>query len=166
VSDWSGPPKLADYSGRGRLSSWLRVAANNEALMLLRRRREEPRPSRELRAKAISSRVDPEGAIFRERHREQFQAALDEALAALTPRERNLLRAYFVDEMTIDQLSARFRVHRSSAARWVQKAQERVLDETRRLLADRLNQSAEEFASLARLVKSQLHLSLGEHARR
>jgi RNA polymerase sigma-70 factor (ECF subfamily) len=166
VGDGSNPPKLADYSGRGRLSSWLRVAANNEALMLLRRRREEPRPSRELRAKAIASRVDPEGALFRERHRKQFQAALDEALAALTPRDRNLLRAYFVDEMTIDQLSARFRVHRSSAARWVQKAQERVLDETRRLLGERLQLSPSEFASLARLVRSDLHLSLGLKARR
>jgi RNA polymerase sigma-70 factor (ECF subfamily) len=166
VGDGSSPPKLADYSGRGRLAAWLRVAANNEALMLLRRRREEPRPSRELRAGAIASRVDPEGALFRQRHRQQFQAALDEALAALTPRERNLLRAYFVDEMTIDQLSARFRVHRSSAARWVQKAQERVLDETRRLLGERLQLSPSEFASLARLVKSELHLSFGSHARR
>jgi RNA polymerase sigma-70 factor (ECF subfamily) len=166
VGDGGGPPKLADYSGRARLSRWLRVAATNEALMLLRRRREEPRPSRELRAKAIASRVDPEGALFRERHREQFQAALDEALATLTPRDRNLLRAYFVDEMTIDQLAARFRVHRSSAARWVQKAQARVLDETRRLVGERLQLSSAEFASLANLVKSQLHLSFGSDPRR
>jgi RNA polymerase sigma-70 factor (ECF subfamily) len=161
VGDGNSPPKLADYSGRGRLASWLRVTANNEALMLLRRRREEPRPSRELRAKAIASRVDPESALFRERHREQFQSALDEALASLEPRDRNLLRAYFVDEMTIDQLSARFRVHRSSAARWVQKAQQRVLDETQRILSERLRLSPSEFASLARLVKSELHLSFG-----
>jgi RNA polymerase sigma-70 factor (ECF subfamily) len=163
VGDGKGP-KIAEYSGRGPLSGWLRVAATNEALML-KRKREVPHPSRELQARIIGSRIDPEGAILRERHRDQFQAALDESLRALAPKERNLLRAYFIDEMTVAQLGVRFNVHTATAARWVQSARQTLLDETRRRLGEKVRLTKSEFNSLARLLKSELEISFSRPSR-
>jgi len=61
--------------------------------------------------------------------------------------------------MTIDQLAVRFRVHRATAARRVHAASQRLLDETRRLVSERVALTASEFNSLAAMMKSELSLS-------
>jgi RNA polymerase sigma-70 factor (ECF subfamily) len=155
------PPRLAQYSGRGPLHGWVRVVALNAALMAQRSKKENVHHSRDLsdRADLLGGKLDPEAELVRQRHRAQFQAALDGALATLTARERNLLRAYFVDDMSIDKLGVRFRVHRATAARWLQGAREKLLAETRRRVGELVALTPSEFDSLAALLKSQLTLS-------
>jgi RNA polymerase sigma-70 factor (ECF subfamily) len=51
-------------------------------------------------------------------------------------------------------------VHRSTVLRWIEAARERILGETRRLLAARLRLSSSELDSLVRLVESQLDTSI------
>jgi RNA polymerase sigma-70 factor (ECF subfamily) len=157
------PPRLTQYSGRGPLHGWVRVVALNTALMAQRRKKENVHHSRDLSEKAelIGGKLDPEADLVRQRHRAQFQAALDEALATLTARERNLLRAYFVDDMSIDKLGVRFRVHRATAARWLQAAREKLLAETRRRVGELVALTPSEFDSLAAMLKSELTLSFG-----
>jgi RNA polymerase sigma-70 factor (ECF subfamily) len=153
------PPRIVQYSGRGPLSGWLRAVALNAALMAQRGRREVLQSSVNISDRAAAGPLDPELQMVRDRHRPQFQAALDAALQALTVRERTLLRAYFVDDMTIDDLGELFRVHRATAARWLQAAHVRLLDETRRRVMERVPLTASEFDSLAALLKSELSLT-------
>jgi RNA polymerase sigma-70 factor (ECF subfamily) len=155
------PARLAQFSGRGPLHGWVRAVALNMALMAQRPKRENVQASRDLaeRTNLLADKLDPEADLARRRHRPQFQQALDGALATLTARERNLLRAYFVDDMSIDQLGVRFRVHRATAARWLQAAREKLLVETRRRVGELVAMTPSEFDSLVALLKSQLTLS-------
>ena len=82
------------------------------------------------------------------------------AVAALSARDRNLLRLDFIDGLNIDQIGAIHRVHRSIVARWIAQARESILLETQRLLRERLGLDNAEFNSLLALVKSELNLSI------
>jgi RNA polymerase sigma-70 factor (ECF subfamily) len=155
------PPKICDYSGLGPLQNWLRVAALRAALDLRRGGPEQVHASQDLAGKpALATGLDPETDLIRARYQGEFQTALEEALTVLPARDRNLLRMHFVDGLSIDKLAPAFRVHRATCARWIQSARERLLDETRRRLVERLRLSAAEFDSLAGAVASGLHLSL------
>jgi RNA polymerase sigma-70 factor (ECF subfamily) len=159
----SGEARLAQYSGRGPLHGWVRTVALNAALMAARPKREAVHDSRDLADRGdklgVAGGLDVE--LAKKRHVPQFQQALDGALATLTPRERNLLRAYYVDEMSIDRLGVRFRVHRATAARWLQAARDKLLGETRRKLGELVEVTPSEFDSLATAIKSQLSISFG-----
>lgn len=154
--------KIGEYSGEGTLGSWLRVVALREALSLLRRRGELPLPEREQRGDdaLLGQDGDPELRLMKERYREDFQQAFQDALRALSAEQRNLLRLHFVDGMNIDQFGAMFQVHRATAARWLQAAREAIFDETRRLLGERLRLRPQELDSVIRLVRSQLDVSI------
>ena len=103
---------------------------------------------------------DPEISLLRERYREQVHAALREAIAQLPERQRNVLRQYYIDGLTIDQLAALYRVDRATTARWVVASRSAVLAGVRTELTAALGASTEEIDSILRLVRSQLELSL------
>ena len=98
--------------------------------------------------------------ILRERCREELRAALVAAVAGLESRERTLLRLSLRDRLTVDQLGALFRVHRSTAARWLQALQAKLSAATRARLAERLKLEAAEVESLIRAIGSRLDISL------
>lgn len=152
--------KIGDYSGAGPLASWLAVVAMRAALDLRRPRVETVSPDEDLAAKVLSGHADVEGELLRERFRAEFQRALDGAMAALAPRDRNLLRLYFVEGHTIDKLALRFRVHRATAARWLQTTREGILDDIRRRLGADAGLAPSEVESLLGLMRSAVHLSL------
>jgi len=158
-----GAPRLAQYSGRGPLHGWVRTVALNAALMAARPKRENVHASRDVaeRGDLLGGPGGLETRLVKQRHLPQFQQALDGALAMLAPRERNLLRAYYVDEMSIDRLGVRFRVHRATAARWLSAAREKLLGETRKKLGELVDVTPSEFDSLATAIKSQLSISFG-----
>src|SRR5260370_1220010 len=81
------------------------------------------------------------------------------ALAALAERERNVLRQYYIDGLTIDQLAALYQVNRATTARWVAGARLSVVAKTREHLVDELGIAAGEADSIIRLVRSQLDVS-------
>jgi RNA polymerase sigma-70 factor (ECF subfamily) len=139
------------------------VAAVREALMLVRsaRRRaaHETEDDGELLAQAAADE-DPEVALLRERCREELRAALVAAIAGLDSRERTLLRLSLRDHLTIDQLGALFRVHRSTAARWLKALQAKLHASTRAQLAATLKLEGAELESLIRAVGSRIDMSL------
>jgi RNA polymerase sigma-70 factor (ECF subfamily) len=152
-------PRIADYSGRGTLASWLRVAAVRAASNL--RRSEGARDRVEAKAPAPSPvPIDPELALVRARHACEFERALRDAFAALDERERNLLRLHFLDGLGIDGLAPVFGVHRATVARWLAAARTRLHDGVIALLQARLDVDARELESLARVVRSELEISL------
>src|SRR5262249_23753239 len=103
---------------------------------------------------------DPELAYLKARYRAEFKLAFDDALAALTDRERTLLAQYHVDALTIDQLGALYDIHRVTALRWVGKAQARPRELILERLDQRLGLSSSDLRSVMRLVRSHLELSL------
>lgn len=163
VRETGEAPRLASYSGRGPLRAWLRVATVREALMLVRsaRRRaaHEIDDDGELLEQAAVAE-DPEIWLLRERCREELRAALQAAVAALDSRERTLLRLSLRDRLTVDQLGALFRVHRSTAARWLKALQAKLHASTRAELARTLKLEGAEIESLIRAIGSRIDMSL------
>lgn len=60
------------------------------------------------------------------------------AVAALAVRERALLRYSVVDGLTLDEIGAIYRAHKSSVSRWLTRARARLWQETRAALQTRL----------------------------
>lgn len=152
-------PRIADYSGRADLRMWIRTAAIRTSIDLIRRRRDLPIDDEELAAvPALSD--DPELAHLKDRYRDELRAAVTEAIALIAPRDRLLLKYHYIDGFGIDRLAAIYGIHRATAARWLGSAREALAYQAHRLLVSRLGVSASELRSIARLVESQLDLSM------
>jgi RNA polymerase sigma-70 factor (ECF subfamily) len=159
VSD--GERRILGYSGRGPLGGWIRVAALRIALDMIRSAAGEPAPRRREALLDVTAAIDnPELEHLRARHTADFKAAFEEALTGLTGEERNVLRLYLVDGLSIDEIGTIFQVHRATAARWIARSRDRVHHETRRILAERLRVSDTEMNSLFGILRSQLDLSI------
>ena len=77
---------------------------------------------------------EPELAAMRGAYGAEFTRALADSFRALTPQERNLLRQYFLDGLTIDMLANLYKIHRATAARRVAAARTRLVDQVRAAL--------------------------------
>jgi RNA polymerase sigma-70 factor (ECF subfamily) len=152
--------KIDAYSGRGALEGWLRIVAVNTALKMLRKTEPLAEPVEGAAARAIAPGADPEVDYMKHRYRGEFEAALREAFAALDAKDRNVLRLHFIDGLNIDGIGAAYGTHRATAARWLARARETLLKETRRALRTKLNLTATEFESMVALVQSRLDLSM------
>jgi RNA polymerase sigma-70 factor, ECF subfamily len=160
LSDGEHPAKIGKYSGRGDLRSWLCVTAVREAIDLLRKvQREQPVDDGAL-MDLTSSDEDQELSYLKRLYREQFKQAFQDALGSLSSRERTLLRYNLLDELNIDQIGAIYNVHRATIARWIAKARETLLDETRRRLMAGLRVDQTEFESIMRLIQSRFDVSV------
>lgn len=157
-----GEPKILDYAGRGPLGGWLRVTAVRTALSMARKTNPAAGVpvTREILLAVPDFTDDPELAHFRDRYKTEFKSAFEQAVAALEPRERNLLRLSLVDGLNIDQIGVVFGVHRATAARWIQKSIENVQSGTRERLVERLRMSEAELESLMGVLRSSLELSI------
>lgn len=156
-------PKVGDYSGLGPLRSWVRAAAVRTATDL---RRAEPRTvpyaQPELEELDLLT-TDPELEFLKSRHRREVKEAFTRAIEALSDRELNVLRFYLVDGLNIDRIGQLYGTHRATAARWIAAARARLLEESRRILGERLRMTQGELDSLIRLVRSNLDLSIVRH---
>lgn len=160
VSTPDAPARLAAYPGTGPLSGWVRAAALWLALDLQRRSPAESSADDSAMLLLVEPSDDPELAYLKSTYRAEFNAAFAQALTVLAPRQRNVLRLKFLDGLSIDQLGALYGVHRATAARWVVAAQEALLEETRRLLTERLRLTHTQLDSVLRLISSQLDVNL------
>ena len=164
VADASGRPYLAAYSGRGKLSGWLRVIAVRLALKSFRGQYRERPLDTDLAEKLAGTPElavpSAERAHLKLLYQTEFKTALKAAVASLPERDRELLRRHFVGGETIDQLGELFGVHRATAARWIERARTALLRSLRRILMQQLRLDAEGYESVLKLVRSQLDLSL------
>ena len=156
------PPRIAEYSGRGALGSWLRVVTTRLALDVRRRRTEELAGDAPEAAPADSGEVgaDAELDILKQRYAGEFNVAFRAAVRALPVEQRRLLRMHFVEGTTLDQLAATRGVHRATVARWIAAARQEILEGARRQLGERLRVRPAELESLMGLMRSRLDLSL------
>lgn len=150
----------AGYSGRGELGGWLCVVAAHAA----NRRRERSEKDQTLESSEAlllpSPDDDPEMAFLRHEYREELLAAFRDALNSLSARDRNVLRYYFLDGLSIDRLGAIYGVHRVTASRWVNQARETLCACTRENLSRRVTLSEAGFQRVLGLIESQIRVNL------
>jgi RNA polymerase sigma-70 factor (ECF subfamily) len=156
------PPRIAEYSGRGAIGSFLRVVTVRLALDVRRRRTEELSEEAQEReaTPGEDARVDAEIDLLKRQYAGEFNEAFRAAVGALSGEQRGLLRAHFVEGTTLDQLAAARGVHRATVARWIAAARQEILAGARRQLGERLRVRPAELESLMGLMKSRLDLSL------
>jgi len=160
VGQHDSPPKLASYAGRGPLAAWLGVAAQRIALMI---RRSEAAEKRAIDGVAMEIRIasaDPELAFVKEHLRESFQRAIIKAFDALDDRQRLIYTLHVIDGLTVERIATIYSVSHSTVSRWMSAARAAIISEAQRILRDDMQVPAEEFDSLARLLASDLDLSI------
>jgi RNA polymerase sigma-70 factor (ECF subfamily) len=154
-------PRIARYGGRGPLGAWVRVAASRVAIDLLRTH--EPAASVDRQPEALADAdLGPEVQILREVYREAFQESLKAALAALSAKDRNLLRRHLVEHMTLEEIAGPYGVHPATIARRLQAIRDEIADSVRSALAaQHLEQGGRStLDSLARAIRSEVYVSL------
>ncbi len=161
VSDGGGPPRIAGYSGRGPLGAWVRMAATRLGLDLRRQERPGARDEDELSIEARGD--DPELEYLKTRYAADLNEALHTTLAALSSRTANVLRLHYQEGMTVDAIGTMYRVSGRTVQRWLAEARRTILDETRRLLSQRLGLTDSRLDSLIGLVRSRLDISLSQY---
>lgn len=152
----------AAYSGRGSLGGWLFITA----VRIADRRSERAQHELTAHEGALDAAdrllpvLDPEMEHRVQSYKATFQAAMQEGLAALSRRERNLLRFHFLERLSIDRLSEIYQVHRATTARWLLRAQQHLAEETRSRFIAQIPTAENSMPRLLDLIRSKLDLSL------
>jgi RNA polymerase sigma-70 factor (ECF subfamily) len=160
VSQGGKPSHLNKYRGTGRLASWFRIAALREANNNLRRHKKEVVSEIDKLLDRVVEVSDPELATLKSRYREQFKTSFQEAFTRLTPRQRNVLRHQYIEGLNLDRIALLYDVARSTVAYWRSGAREKLFKETRAIFRKKIGVSNDEFASIMRLIDSQLEVSM------
>lgn len=147
---------LSRYGGTGALASWLRVVATREGLALLRRANDDVEADERLPA----LEDDAELAFLKQSYRAAFREAFAEAMTALSPRDRTLLKQHHLDGLSAREIGRLRRVHHATAARWLEAARDAVLARTRQSLMSRLKMERDEFESVIRLLQSRWEVTV------
>ena len=156
-SDGSG--RLSQYSGRGALESWVCAAALRTAYDL---RRAETRHARHDKPDLdiLAASDDAELELLRARYQDAFRLALAQALSALDARSRTLLRLHFLERLTHTQIGHMYRVHETTALRWIAQARDKVVSHVRATIKRTLQLSASECDELMGLLQSRLDVTV------
>jgi RNA polymerase sigma-70 factor len=153
-------PKLAGYTGRGALLTWMRVTAARMA------RRENTlgheAPDEDMMKALPAPGADAEFELNKLQYRHEFRQALREAFAGLSSEQRSLLRLHFIDRLPTTQMAPLFGKDQATISRWLKKARETVYEETKRRLQERLGLSSEQFESHTNALKSHFDMSLSQ----
>lgn len=154
-------PKLASYAGRGPLEGWLRVTVTRTAISLLRHGETCPPTHDPEKALAeIAAKNDPQLQALQARCAPALEHAIEEAVRALPPEERTLIRLYFIDGLTIDDLAAVYRAHRATMARRLARIRNTIFEQARAQTLSALGLDESEFQSLLGVMMSVLDLTL------
>jgi RNA polymerase sigma-70 factor (ECF subfamily) len=151
-----GAPRIAGYDGTVRLGAWIRVIATRIAIDE-RRRQGRDRPLEDalvenLRAEDIS----PEIGHLKAKYGTQFKAAVEGAVRSLSHRDRGILRFTIEHNLTADEIGRIYDVHRVTVARWLR----RIRDALSAQILRELGVEPAEVASMLRLIRSQISLSI------
>jgi RNA polymerase sigma-70 factor, ECF subfamily len=148
--------KIAQYTGRGTLGSWLRVVTLRVASDV----RRQGRPNVELDEALPADAIDPTLGVIRRRYRDDFRNALRDALQALRPEDRSVLRLFYQEGLNLERIAAVLHVSRATIGRRMITLRERLVKDTHRLLRTRLRATSAELESLLRCLRSDLAMSL------
>lgn len=157
------PPTMLTYSGRKSLRNWVYLVAVRKALTLHKRAQKECFFPKEAFEQISAIEDDPELAYLKQLYQKEFTTAFQKALLSLSCEERNLLRYHTLDGLNIDQIGFIFRIHRATAARWIEKVRRKLMINTRQILLQNLHLKPTEYESIMRLIQSQLYISIKQY---
>lgn len=113
------PSKLASYTGRGTLESWLKAALFQSAVDLYRAERRFV--SLEETLAPVCLNIAPARMLQTENAR-RVADALKQAIAQISAEQRFLLASYFLDGHNLLQIGTVLRVHESTVSRRIDKS--------------------------------------------
>lgn len=152
--------RIAEYTGSGSLSGWLRSMAVHAAIDLLRKKGREPDLDGDTVMDVVAESDSPELDVIKSRHGRDLEQAMRDALLTLEPEQRRLLRHYHRGRQTVTRLGELYGVHHSAISRRLEVAETALGRRTFKLLRERLKLNNEDARSLARFVRSQLQVDL------
>jgi RNA polymerase sigma-70 factor, ECF subfamily len=154
-------PKLRTYAGQGALQHLVRVIAVRTALSMLRETRRDVQNERvDVAHEILAIDVSPELQIVKQRYREPFKRAFEQAIEELSARDRTLLKLHVLERASIDAIGALYKVHRGTAARWLEAIRDKLGDRTRAILSEQLKIAPAELDSIVRAIQSQVSVTL------
>ncbi|MBX3155430.1 MAG: transcriptional regulator [Deltaproteobacteria bacterium] len=159
VGDGTSPPAITQYRGSGPLGRWVRVVASRIALDIKRADAKHTDDGEDALSQ-LPAPNDPELEVIWRTCAAEYKAALDQAFAGLSKRDRNLMRQRYLDDLNIDALGRIYRVNPSTAFRWLKQVEQKLAEATRAALMHKLSISESQVHSMERMVVSQLQLSL------
>jgi len=165
VGRGGGAGKIGEYAGRGKLKSWLRVVVARVLLNRAAAPAHERPAEQDVLERLLGAGNDVELAYMKAVYQDEFRAAFGDALRSLGARDRTLIRLAFLESLTIDELATLYRVHRSSAARWVVRAEQTLFSSIREKVKARLDIDEAEYESILRMVKSRLDFTFDSYIR-
>ena len=157
------PAGITGFTGAGSLDSWLRVVALRIGYRVAQKERRDV-PLEVEHLNRLKDETAPEIKMLRAKYgsalTDTLNESLREALDTLPAAEQNLLRMRYIDGHGVDEIAAQRGVHRATAARWLVRAEEVLVDETLRRLGARLGTTSTEIRSVMRELRSRLPLSI------
>jgi RNA polymerase sigma-70 factor (ECF subfamily) len=153
-------PKLAHMTARGDLRALLRLMALRAGISL-RRKAGRLALTDDERVFDLAGADDSPSLVFaREQHRALFRDALTRGLDKLDAKHRTALRMHVLDGVPLARLAAMYHVDRSTVSRWIARAREVILSETRRQLSAAHGIGQEQFDSFLDVIRSNFGVSL------
>lgn len=155
-------PKISNYAGTGALRSWVYATGLRTGLNELRRIGRAPVPAgdEQLLVAMPDKNDDQQLQYMKELYRKAFRDAFKNSIAELEDRLANVLRHYYLDEMTLEEIGALYRVHKTTVMRWVNKAHAELEVKTKSRMISHLQLGASEVESVLRLIQSGIQLGL------
>lgn len=153
-------PALDSYRGSGSLDSWVRAVSTRFVVDDTRARARAPVQTgwRSQSDDVAPSEIDRRVAVHE--HGQAVRDAMTRAFAELNVRERNLIRYSVFHGLGVDDLGALYGVHRSTAARWLERARSALSAHVEHEFARQLGAAQGEAASLLRDVRGRLDVSV------
>ena len=157
-------PSIARYRGQGPLGAWVRVTAVHVAVDVGARggtaqAQPSARPEQQIAELFVSLDKSPEVEAAKSLYQDRFKAAVEQSLAALTSREKTLMRLHFIDGLNIDAIGTIYKVHRATVARWLVAVRARVFEDLRKRFAMEVGGSPSDMRSLVRLLRDDIQIS-------
>lgn len=151
--------KLAEYSGAGDFTNWLRTVTLRVALSM-----RSSKPLDEVGEAAltriVSAMPDAERLLQKAQNATLIKTAFADALAQLEPQQRTVLKMSVIDGLSIDQIAPFYSVHRATVARWLETVRRDLYELTLEALQHDAGLSPSELKSLLGDLGSQLNVSL------
>lgn len=157
-------PRVLEYRGAGSLEGWVRATAGRLGLDARRHAtRLKGREQEALLLAACPPSLDtqPDQARLTPVWREAFRRAVE----TLSSRERALLTMSLLHGASVDAIGELYAVHRSTAARWLERIRETLRQRTYDALRGLTGAGDSELQSLTRMVLSVVEVSLERQLR-
>lgn len=153
------PPRILTYSGRGELRAWVRVAAVRAWLNM---KRESPKYEVSQGSDALvdEASTDLELELLKGKYRELFRRVFLQAVEALGPSTRLLLKLHYIDRLSMEEVGKILGVHRLTVLRRLERVRQELSEGTKERLEVELRLSAPDVESVLRLIQSRLDVSL------